>query len=93
MLASLDVEQRPGRFAFVTGDYPALRPIAHAVVCEAEGITYVVQLAVALAECGELDEAVAAFDTYRTRVPGSDDDAWIGAFLDWRNRPPGRIRR
>jgi hypothetical protein len=41
MLASLDVEQRPGRFAFVTGDYPALRPLAHAVVSEAEGTTYV----------------------------------------------------
>lgn len=42
MLASLDVEQRPGRFAFVTGDWPALRSVAHATISEAEGLTTVV---------------------------------------------------
>jgi hypothetical protein len=42
MLASLDIEQRPGRFTFVTGDWPALRSVAHAIVDESEGRTYVV---------------------------------------------------
>jgi hypothetical protein len=42
MLASLDVVQRSGRFVFVTGDYPALRSHAHAIVTEDEGTTYVV---------------------------------------------------
>jgi hypothetical protein len=42
MLASLDIERRPGVFAFVTGDWPSLRPIAHAMVAEAEGTTHVV---------------------------------------------------
>ena len=42
MLASLDVEQRPGRFAFVTGDWPALRSVAHATISEREGLTLVV---------------------------------------------------
>ena len=42
MLASLDVQQRPGRFAFVTGDWPALRSVAHATISETEGLTTVV---------------------------------------------------
>lgn len=42
MLASLDVERRPGRFTYVTGEWPALREVAHAVVSEAEGLTSVV---------------------------------------------------
>ena len=42
MLASLDVEQRPGRFTFVTGDWPALRAVAQAMIAESEGLTYVV---------------------------------------------------
>jgi len=42
MLASLDIEQRPGAFTFVTGDWPALGPVAHAMVTESEGTTYVV---------------------------------------------------
>lgn len=42
MLASLDVEQRPGRFVFVTGEWPTLRAVAAAVVVEAEGVTVVV---------------------------------------------------
>jgi len=42
MLASLDVERRPGRFVFVTGDHPALRETAAAMIQELEGITLVV---------------------------------------------------
>lgn len=47
MLASLDVEQRPGRFTFVTGDWPTLTAVAAAVVDEAEGRTLVVDAAAA----------------------------------------------
>ncbi len=42
MLATLDVERRPGRFAFVSGDHPELRPVAAAMIDEAEGTTLVV---------------------------------------------------
>jgi hypothetical protein len=42
MLASLDVEVRPGTFTFVTGDWPALRGAAHATIAEGEGLTLVV---------------------------------------------------
>jgi hypothetical protein len=42
MLASLDVEQRPGLFTFASGDYPALRSRAHATINENEGPTYIV---------------------------------------------------
>ena len=42
MLAALDVEQRPGRFTFVTGSWPALRSVAHATITESEGLTSVV---------------------------------------------------
>jgi hypothetical protein len=42
MLASLDVERRPGRFAFVTGDHPGLRVVAAAMIEETEGTTLVV---------------------------------------------------
>jgi len=49
MLASLDVVQRPGRFTFVTGDWPALRAPAHAIVDEEEGRTYVVAVEDAVA--------------------------------------------
>lgn len=48
LLASLDVVQRPGRFTFVTGDWPALRQRAHAMIQEDEGTTYVVTVAEAL---------------------------------------------
>ena len=44
MLASLDIDQRPGRFTFVTGDWPALRSVACATVQEAEGLTSVVSV-------------------------------------------------
>ena len=49
MLASLDVQQRGGRFTFVTGDWPALRTVAHAIVDEEEGRTYVVKVEDAVA--------------------------------------------
>lgn len=42
MLATLDVERRPGRFAFVSGDHPELRTAAVAMIEEAEGTTLVV---------------------------------------------------
>ena len=42
MLATLDVERRPGRFAFVSGDHPGLRAAAVAMIEEAEGMTLVV---------------------------------------------------
>lgn len=42
MLASLDIEQRPGRFTFVTGDWPTLHAVAHATISEGEGLTSVV---------------------------------------------------
>lgn len=45
MLASIDIEQRPGRFAFVTGVWPGLVACAHAIVEEVEGRTYVVATA------------------------------------------------
>jgi hypothetical protein len=45
MLASLDVEQQPGLFTFVTGDWPGLRAKAKAIVEEAEGPSLVVTVA------------------------------------------------
>jgi uncharacterized protein len=42
MLATLDVVRRPGRFTFVTGEWPALAPVADATISEDEGPTYVV---------------------------------------------------
>lgn len=42
MLESLDIEQRPGTFTFVTGHWPALHSVAHATISEKEGLTYVV---------------------------------------------------
>ncbi len=42
MLASLDVERRPGVFTFVTGEWPQLSAGAAATIEEAEGTTYVV---------------------------------------------------
>lgn len=42
MLATLDVVQRPGRFAFVTGEWPSLAAAAAATIHEDEGPTYVV---------------------------------------------------
>lgn len=49
MLASLDVEQRPGTFTFVTGEWPGLRSVAHAIIEESEGTTMVVELEQAVA--------------------------------------------
>jgi hypothetical protein len=42
MLASLDIDQRPGLFTFVSGDYPVLKGRAHATIAETEGPTYIV---------------------------------------------------
>ena len=42
MLATLDVVRRPGRFTFVTGEWPTLAAVAAATVVEDEGPTYVV---------------------------------------------------
>ncbi len=42
MLASLQVERRPGTFAFVTGEWPTLADAAHATIEESEGTTLVV---------------------------------------------------
>lgn len=55
MLASLDVERRPGRYTFVSGDWPALVDAADAVVREAEGPTYVVPVARARAAGAPVD--------------------------------------
>lgn len=47
MLATLDVERRPGTFAFVTGDHPEFAAVAAARIEEAEGTTWVVPIDVA----------------------------------------------
>lgn len=62
MLASLDVEQRPGLFTFVSGDWPGLRQKAHAMIQEDEGVTYVVTVGDAV-EVGAPVEFVAVWLT------------------------------
>jgi hypothetical protein len=42
MLASLDLERRPGSFVFTSGEHPGLREHAVAMIEEAEGTTMVV---------------------------------------------------
>lgn len=49
MLASLDVERRPGTFAFVNTDDDRLRADAIAIIEEAEGTTVVIPTETALA--------------------------------------------
>lgn len=44
MLATLDVDRRPGRYAFVTGEWPELARVAAATIHEDEGPTYVVSV-------------------------------------------------
>ena len=44
LLAELDVERRPGRFTFVTGNWPDLADRAEATIREDEGTTYVVRV-------------------------------------------------
>lgn len=44
MLATLDVVRRPGRYTFVTGEWPQLAIVASATVVEEEGVTYVVTI-------------------------------------------------
>ena len=62
MLATLDVVRRPGRFAFVTGEWPTLGVVASATVHEDEGTTYVVTVEQA-AEVGAPVEFEAAWLT------------------------------
>ena len=62
MLASLDVEQQPGLFTFVTGEWPGLPNRAKATIHEAEGPTYVVTVADAI-EVGAPVEFVAVWLT------------------------------
>jgi hypothetical protein len=62
MLASLDVEQQPGLFTFVTGEWPGLRNKAKAIVEEAEGVTLVVTVADAV-EVGAPVDFVAVWLT------------------------------
>lgn len=59
MLASLDVEHRPGGFAFVTGEWPTLRAAAVAIVEESEGTTLVVDADVARASGAPVDTEFA----------------------------------
>lgn len=49
MLATLDVERRPGTFAFVSGDHPGVAASAVAMVAEEEAVTWVVPIDVARA--------------------------------------------
>lgn len=42
MLATLGVVRRPGRFTYVTGEWPSLAAVAAATIDEDEGTTYVV---------------------------------------------------
>lgn len=49
MLATLDVVRRPGRYTFVTGDWPRLAAVARATIVEDEGTTYVVAVEDAVA--------------------------------------------
>lgn len=59
MLATLDVDRRPGRFTFVTGEWPALAIVAAATISEDEGTTYVVTVEQAVAAGAPIDfEAV-----------------------------------
>ncbi|MDW3212944.1 MAG: ACT domain-containing protein [Ilumatobacteraceae bacterium] len=62
MLATLDVDRRPGRFAFVSGDHPELRSGAVAMIEETEGTTLVVPVASAR-EAGLAVEFEAAWLT------------------------------
>jgi hypothetical protein len=59
MLASLDVERRSGRFAFVTGRWPTLRDAAAATVEEADGTTIVVDADLARANGAQVDAEFA----------------------------------
>jgi hypothetical protein len=59
MLASLDVERRPGTFTFVTGDWPSLVAAAQATIEEDEGTTLVVPVDDALAAGASVDFVAA----------------------------------
>lgn len=49
LLASLDVDRRPGRYTFATGEWPSLADAAVAMIDEAEGRTLVVPVDAAVA--------------------------------------------
>ena len=49
LLDSLEVSRRPGRYTFVTGDWPELAAVASAMIDEVEGPTYVVTVEQAVA--------------------------------------------
>jgi hypothetical protein len=55
MLASLDVEQRPGLFTFVSGEHPVLKSRAHATIHETEGPTYIVTVDDAISAGAQVD--------------------------------------
>ena len=55
MLASLDVERRPGTFAFVTGDHPTFAASAVASISESEGTTWVLPVDVARAAGADVE--------------------------------------
>ncbi len=55
MLATLEVERRPGTFAFVTGEWPDLAEGSHAMIREAEGTTLVVDADAATAAGAPVD--------------------------------------
>lgn len=55
MLASLDVEQRPGLFTFVSGEHPVLKGRAHATINETEGPTYIVTVDDAISAGAKVD--------------------------------------
>ena len=55
MLATLDVERRPGTFTFVTGEWPELAVVALATVSEGEGATLVVPVAAAVGAGAPVD--------------------------------------
>jgi len=55
MLASLDVERRPGTFAFVTGEHPTYAASAVASISESEGTTWVLPVDVARAAGADVE--------------------------------------
>ncbi len=61
LLHDLDVERRDGVYTFVTGEWPALAPEAHATVIEPEGHTYV----------------VTVDDAHRAGAPVTFEAAWL----------------
>jgi uncharacterized protein len=59
LLATIDVERRPGIFAVVTGDHPGFAAVAAASVSESEGMTWVVPVDAAQAAGIDVDFVAA----------------------------------